>query len=114
MFVTHKAGSEMAKAIGESVQLVTLRPTHLGFMLDFNAFKDTLIRVLVKTACTAIPLLIVFMTCFLIAIIRNRITNGSWQVRETLEYVLYEPIQQRPKLDKITFPSRMLSQSNFN
>jgi hypothetical protein len=111
MFVTYKSGLEIKKAMGDGVLLVTLRPTHWGFMLDLNAFKDTLIRVLVKTAFTAIPLVLFFLISIGVAIIRNKLLYGSWQVREILEYILYEPIQQRPKLDKINFPTRVLSQS---
>lgn len=113
MFVTYNSGAPIASAIldsPEGVLLISFRPTHWGFMFDMNTFKETLIRVLVKTAFTAIPLVMVFFVCIFFALVKNRISHGQWMLRETLEYILYEPIHQRPKLEKITFPTRVLSQ----
>ena len=116
MFTTNQQGKKLIQAITQSshqVILAKMSPTHWGFLVDGHAFKDIAIRTLIRTVYTTIPLWIMLSIGFFATLIRNRIVYNEWQVRQTIEYILFEPITAAPKLDKITFPSKLLTENDI-
>ncbi|KAI8904480.1 hypothetical protein EDD86DRAFT_213564, partial [Gorgonomyces haynaldii] len=114
MFTTHKAGQQLADAlVKHQVLILHMKPTHWGFMVDSNAFKDICIRTLIRTLYTTIPLLMMLCFGLVATLVRNRIVYNSWQLRETLEFILFEQPPKAPKLDQMIFPEYVIQSSDL-
>jgi hypothetical protein len=90
--------------------MVSLKPTRFGILVDIRTFKDLLINVTMKTGVTALLMLIILSSLFLAVIVRNKIVHNEWQIRETIEFIMFEQPPQAPKLTQVTFPIKIIDE----
>lgn len=111
-YLTRRQVTPMLKILKPlSPRLVSITPAMWGMIIDLNSLQKLIIRVSIKTGITAIMMVCIFSSIFFALLLRNRIVNNDWQVRETIEYILFEaePPSQSRKLVSIDFPSQTLT-----
>jgi hypothetical protein len=114
MFITNSDGSKILEELSKEVFLFTVETSFWDYVVSLDLILVQVYDATLKGLVTSALFLLVCMVLFTTMLLRNRIIYNSWQLHETLQYLLFEIPIQTPKLSYIHFPIKVLTSFDVN